>query len=83
MIPEDVIKHYGKHLSLYEREEIMDYEIIYYINLNSKNKGIGQYVLNELTCQDENPNKEEQVPPYNHGFDNDQADYLYDAKDHI
>jgi len=35
-----------------------------------------------MTCQDENP-KEDIGPPYNHGFDNDQADYLYEAKDQI
>jgi hypothetical protein len=44
--------------------------MIYYLNLNAKNKGIGLYVKDELTCQDENP-KEDIGPPYNHGFDND------------
>ena len=60
----------------------MDYEMIYYLPVNAKNKGVGQYIKDELTCQDENP-KEGSGPPYNHGFDNDQADYLYDAKDQI
>jgi dual specificity tyrosine-phosphorylation-regulated kinase 2/3/4 len=50
MVPEDVLKHYGKHLSQYERDEIMDYDMIYYLPLNAKNKGVGQYVTNELTC---------------------------------
>jgi dual specificity tyrosine-phosphorylation-regulated kinase 2/3/4 len=76
------LKHYGKHLSQYERDEVMDYEMIYYLPVNSKNKGVGSYIKNELTCQDENP-KEGTGPPYNHGFDNDQADLLYEAKDQI
>lgn len=80
MSSDDVIKHYGKHLSQYERDEIADYDMIYYLNLNANNKGVGQYIRDELTCQDENP-KDDQGPPYNHGFDNDQADYLYEAKD--
>ena len=41
MPPEDVIKYYGKHLSQYEKDELMDFETIYYININSKLKGIG------------------------------------------
>jgi hypothetical protein len=41
MTPDDVIKHYGKHLSMYERDEIYEYDMIYYMNLNSKHKGIG------------------------------------------
>lgn len=41
MNPDDVIKIYGKYMSQYEREEIMDYDVVYYMNLNSKNKGIG------------------------------------------
>ena len=58
-----------------------DYDTVYYINLNGRNKGVGQYVRGELTCQDENPKGDDTSGIYNHGFDNDQADYLYDAKD--
>lgn len=70
MTPDDVLKHYGKHLSHYERDEIFEFDMIYYLPLNCKNKGVGQYIKNELTSQDENP-KEGTGPPYNHGFDND------------
>lgn len=70
MSSDDVLKHYGKHLSQYERDEINDYDMIYYLNLNAKNKGVGQYIKDEMTCQDENP-QENIGPPYNHGFDND------------
>lgn len=48
-----------------------------------KNKGIGQYVRGELTCQDEDPKEEPADGIYNHGFDNDQADYIYEQKDQI
>ena len=64
----------------------MDYEEVYYVSVTSKNKGIGPYAKGELTCQDENPKSEENNTSstvYNHGFDNDQADFLYDAKDQI
>jgi len=56
--------------------------MIYYMNLNAKNKGVGQYIKDELTCTDENP-KADELTIFNHGFDNDQADYLYEAKDQI
>jgi|TARA_B110000914_G_scaffold78322_1_gene68919 hypothetical protein len=49
----------------------MDYDTVYYGNFNQKNKGIGSYVKNELTCQDENPKNEDASCIYNHGFDND------------
>lgn len=43
---------------------------------------MGQFINGELTCQDENPDKNEDPNGiYNHGFDNDQADYMYEAKD--
>jgi hypothetical protein len=71
----------GKFLSQYEREEIADYPEIYYFNPEAKQKGIGKYVKDELTCQDENPKGEQSTSIFNHGFDNDQADYLYEAKD--
>ena len=50
MHPEEVRRHFGAHLSSYEKEEIMDYDMIYYINLNTKYKGIGKYNKGELTC---------------------------------
>ena len=56
--------------------------MIYYMNLNAKNKGVGQYIKDELTSTDENP-KADELTIFNHGFDNDQADYLYEAKDQI
>ena len=84
MTSQDFIKMYGKQLSQYEREEAADFDMIYYASFNMKNKGIGQYVKGELTCQDENPKQDDQSGGiYNHGFDNDQADYLFEAKDQI
>jgi len=57
--------------------------VIHYINLNSKHKGIGRYNKGELTCIDENPEKAPKSDIFNFGFDNDQADYLYEPKDQI
>ena len=71
-------------LSQYERDEIATFDVIYYLTFNSKYKGVGQFVKGALTYQDENPQaREEPNQVYNHGFDNDQADYLYEAKDQI
>lgn len=84
MAPEDVLKHYGKHLSQYEKEEMMAFDQIYYINLNTRFKGVGRYNGGELTCQDEDPDRETSPNAiYNFGFDNAEADYLYEAKDAI
>lgn len=83
MKPDEVIQRFGRHLSQYERDEIMDYDLIYYLNIQSKNKGIGKYVKKELTCQDENPKDHNPGQVFNHGFDNDQADYIYEQGDQI
>jgi len=73
MTPEDCIRHFGKHLSQYEKDEIMNLrDLIYFINIKSALKGVGRYNKGELTCLDENPDKN--VSPngiYNFGFDND------------
>ena len=83
MSSDDALRFYGKHLSQYERDEMSTFDVVYYLNLNSKHKGNGQFVKGELTCQDENPKSEDNNGIYNHGFDNDQADYLYDVKDQV
>lgn len=85
MSPEECVRHFGKHLSQYEREEILDNrDLIYYLHLHSKHKGVGRYNGGELTCVDEAPAEQKQeMTIFNFGFDNDQADYLYEPKDQI
>ena len=62
----------------------MAFSQIYYINLNTKLKGVGRYNGGELTCQDENPDKNtDPAGTYNFGFDNEQADYMYESKDQL
>lgn len=40
MNPEDLLRNYGKMLSTYERDEILDHkEPIYYLNFNTNFKG--------------------------------------------
>lgn len=79
------MKNFGKLLSQYERDEVLFHkELIYYINFNAPLKGVGKFNKAELTCLDENPEKNVSASGiYNFGFDNDQADYLYEAKDAI
>ena len=84
MSSEEFVRLHGNKLSPYERDEVSDFKMVYYASLNMKNKGIGKYVKNELTCQDDKTKVEDTSSGvYNHGFDNDQADYLYEAKDQI
>ena len=84
MSSEDALRIYGRNLSQYERDEIASFDVIYYLNLNAKHKGIGQFIKGEINSQDENPNpNNDSSTVYNHGFDNDQADYLYEAKEQI
>ena len=84
MSSEDALRIYGKSLSQYERDEIASFDVIYYLNLNAKHKGIGQFIKGEINSQDENPSPNaDQNAIYNHGFDNDQADYLYEPKEQI
>jgi len=85
MSSEEFVRLFGSKLSPYERDEALDFEMIYYASFNMKNKGIGKYVKNELTCKDEKATKGDDTSSsvHNHGFDNDQADYLFEQKDQI
>lgn len=56
MSSEDALRIYGKNLSQYERDEIASFDVIYYLNLNAKHKGVGQFIKGEINSQDENPN---------------------------
>ena len=84
MSSEEVLRLYGRHLSQYERDEVATFDVIYYINFQSKYKGVGQFIPGELTHQDEDPKgQNDNDGVFNHGFDNDQADYLYEARDQV
>jgi len=84
MTSEEFVRTYKSKLSPYEREEALDFDMVYYASLNMKNKGIGQYVPNELTCTDEaSEDGQPTCDVYNHGFDNEDADFLYEQKDQI
>lgn len=56
---EDLVKKYGKMLTQFERDEVLDNpDLIHYINMNSKYKGQGgKYVRNALNYLEENPEK--------------------------
>ena len=85
MAPEEVVRVFGKSLSEYEREEVLDQrQLIHYVHLNSNLKGVGKYNKGALTCLDEDPDKNVSASGiFNFGFDNDQADYIYEPKDQI
>jgi len=85
MSPDDLVRTYGKMLSSFERDEVLNHrEPIYYINFNSNYKGHGKYNKTELNYLDENPEKNITANGIlNNGFSNEQADYYYEAKDQI
>ena len=67
MHPRDALLHLSKYLLECEKTEILEYEIIYFINLLER-KGAG------LTTPD---------GVDNNGFDNDKNEYICDVHDHI
>lgn len=73
MTPEDLVRNYGKMLSSFERDEIMDHrDSIYYVNFNSNFKGHGKYNNKEINYLDENPEKNITASGIlNNGFSNE------------
>jgi hypothetical protein len=54
---EDLVRNYGKMISVFERDEALDHrDPIYYFNFNSNYKGNGKY-SKEIAYLDENPEK--------------------------
>ena len=41
MSSDELLRHYGRLFSNYERDEIASFDTIYYVNFQSKFKGIG------------------------------------------
>lgn len=73
MAPDDLVRNYGKMLSSFERDEIMDLrEPIYYINFGTNYKGVGKYNRTEINYLDENPEKNITASGIlNNGFSNE------------
>jgi len=71
MPSDEFLRTHGSKLSPYERDEAADFDSIYYASLTMKNKGIGKYIKNELTSEDEKGKDEPVSEVHNHGFDND------------
>lgn len=72
MSGEEAAKIFSQHLSNYEREEIKEYETVYYVNTHVKKKSF----MNE-------PSENESEGKFNYGYDTEDGDYLYDVHDHI
>ena len=57
MSGDELVRTFGKHLSSYEKEEIMNHaEPIHYINFHSNLKGHGKF-NKEIQYLEENPEK--------------------------
>ena len=69
-----------EYLYDYEQMEILDYDKIYYIDINGrKDPDSREGGLKCKNSKKEKPSKSE----FNNGFDNENGDYLYAMKDHI
>jgi dual specificity tyrosine-phosphorylation-regulated kinase 2/3/4 len=64
----ETLVHFAKCLLDYEKSEILDYDTIYYLNVQERPSN------KPLTTPD---------GPENGGFDNDKSEYICDVKDHI
>lgn len=49
MSSDELLRIYGRHFSQYERDEISTFDVIYYVNFQSKFKGVGTFIPGELT----------------------------------
>ena len=77
MSGEDAFRLYGAYLNAYEREEVKQFEIVYFLNPNIKRKNI---VLPPGGLQD--PEQLEDNSG-NYGFDGEDGEYIYENHDHI
>jgi hypothetical protein len=48
MSSDEVLRQYGRHLAQYEKDEVQAFDVIYYLNLNAKHKGVGQFIKGEI-----------------------------------
>ena len=69
MQPRDVIINYGKFLLDLEKTEILEYNQVYFLNIQER-KSLG----NRLTVPD---------GVDNNGFDNDKGEYICEEHDHL
>jgi dual specificity tyrosine-phosphorylation-regulated kinase 2/3/4 len=67
MSGEDACRVYHNVLNSYEKEEIRTFQTVYYLNTNKKRAD-----------QDDVEGK-----TFNHGYDTEDGEYLYEANDHI
>lgn len=69
---EDAARVFQNQLNSYERDEIKQFEMIYYMNsLTSKPKALA------------NEGKDDESKIFNFGFDTEDGDFLYESGEHI
>lgn len=67
MEPREAVLHLSKYLLSYEKTEILEYDQIFYLNMQERK-------TKPMTTPD---------GPENGGFDNDKNEYICDVNDHI
>lgn len=74
---EDALKLYGGYLSEYEKDEIKQFDTIFYMSFNKRKSTTGPTSYSVEQQDSDSPRNS------NNGYDNDQGDYLFEASDHI
>lgn len=88
--PQNILKFYIDKLTDYEKGEVLDYEVVYFLGLSKKEK-VDANIKDFKEPQDdsksslEDQGKEPKEPVYNHnyGYDDDKGDYKIVTGDHI
>lgn len=88
--PQVVLKHFIHELTDYEKGEVLDYEIVYFLGKNKKDK-VDQKTKNKDGIEPNNssPSSEKEgkepegVYNHNYGYDDDKGDYKMVIGDHI
>ena len=97
--PQNILKYYINELTDYEKGEILDYDMIYFLGKSRENKADGVQQVNDNKTQPQQTNdisnpqssksssqikdSKEEIYNHNHGYDDDKGDYKIVVGDHI
>jgi hypothetical protein len=83
--PQNILKYYIKEITDYEKGEVLDYEMIYFLGKSreAKNDPAVQTILEKKEGTEDDKGEEVTSAIYNHGYDDDKGDYKIVVGDHI
>ncbi len=98
MSGQEALAMYAQYLTPYERDEIVQFETVHYMNLSANRKAFilnnpnSNYVAQQTATNTANGSQGSNSPDptpnaadqtFNYGFDSEDGDYLYAAADHL